>query len=59
MKNLFIILNLYTIYYKGYKILYIYKTIKITEIKLSAFIYKLFHEDFSPIVRTNLDYKTI
>ena len=27
---------------------------KITEVNLSAFVYKLFHEDFSPIIETNL-----
>ena len=27
----------------------------ITEVNLSAFIYTLFHEEFSPIVRTNSD----
>ena len=26
---------------------------KITEVKLSAFVYRLFHDDFSPIVGTN------
>ena len=33
--------------------------IKITEVNLSAFVYKLFHEDSSPIVRTNLDVRVI
>ena len=28
---------------------------KITEVNLSEFVYRLFHEDFSPIVGTNLD----
>ena len=28
---------------------------KITEVNLSVFIHRLFHEDVSPIVRTNLD----
>ena len=28
---------------------------KVTEVNLSVFVYRLFHEDFSPIVRTNLD----
>ena len=27
----------------------------ITEVNLSASVYRLFHEDFSPIARTNLD----
>ena len=27
---------------------------KITEVNLSAFVYRLFHEDFSPIVGSNL-----
>ena len=28
---------------------------KIIEVDLSAFVYRLFHEDFSPIAGTNLD----
>ena len=28
---------------------------KITEVNLSVFVYRLFHEDFSPIIGTNLD----
>ena len=28
---------------------------KIIEVDLSVFVYRLFHEDFSPIVGTNLD----
>ena len=30
--------------------------IKITEVNLSAFIYSLFHDDFSSILGTNPDY---
>ena len=29
---------------------------KIAEVNLSVFIYRLFHEDFSSILRTNPDY---
>ena len=35
------------------------KFTKITEVNLSAFVYRLFHEDFSPIVGTNLDWREI
>ena len=28
---------------------------KITEVNLSVFVYRLLHEDFSPIIGTNLD----
>ena len=30
-----------------------YRLQKITEVNLSAFVYRLFHEDFSPILGTN------
>ena len=29
---------------------------KITEVNLSAYVYRLFHEDFSPIIGTNVQY---
>ena len=32
-----------------------YVRTKITEVNLSAFVYRPFHEDFSPIIGTNLD----
>ena len=32
----------------------LYAQIKITEVNLFAFVYRLFHEDFSPIVGTNI-----
>ena len=32
---------------------YIYICTEISEVNLSAFIYRLFHEDFSSIIRTN------
>ena len=31
------------------------KSTQITEVNLSIFAYRLLHEDFSPIVETNLD----
>ena len=32
---------------------------KITEVNLSGFVYRLFHEDFSPIIRTNTCFQHI
>ena len=30
--------------------------IEITEVNLSAFVFRRFHEDLSPVVRTNIQY---
>ena len=37
----------------GLSVLYAFQYTKITEVNLSVFVYRLFHEDFSPILGTN------
>ena len=41
------------------KLDYSFSYAKITEVNLYVLVYRLFHEDFSPIVETNLDLKFI
>ena len=43
---------------KGSHYIYIFIYTGITEVNLSAFVYRLFHEDFSSLVGTSIEHST-